>query len=327
MSAERSRDTEHMPADVAEVMRKAVRLEWITIAVLVGIVIIVYLAMGNSQAMKTAWIEDMLSFIPPIAFLIGVRVTRRPADAKHPFGYHRAIGISHVVAATALVVMGAILIGDSALKLIRIEHPTIGGIQVLGTTIWMGWLMMAAMVVTAIPPIILGRMKLKLAPQLHNKVLYADADMNKADWMTSLSALVGVAGIGLGWWWADAAAAIIIATSILKDGIGNLRAAVAGLIDARPTTFDSKHTHPLVDEVDAHLQQVDWVRSAAARIRDEGQVFHVEGFLVPETPGAATPENLEAVRRQLFDLDWKIRDVTLSPVTELPNVLETQPEA
>jgi hypothetical protein len=51
-----------------------------------------------------------------------------------------------------------------------------GGIQLFGTTVWTGWLMMAAMVVTAIPPVILGRQKLRLAPVLHNKVLYADAD-------------------------------------------------------------------------------------------------------------------------------------------------------
>jgi divalent metal cation (Fe/Co/Zn/Cd) transporter len=67
---------------------------------------LVFLVLGNSQAMKTAWIEDMLSFIPPIAFPIGVHFIRRPATPGQPFGYHRAIGISHLVAATALTVMG-----------------------------------------------------------------------------------------------------------------------------------------------------------------------------------------------------------------------------
>jgi divalent metal cation (Fe/Co/Zn/Cd) transporter len=146
--------------------------------------------------------------------------------------------------------------------------------------------------------------------------------MNKADWMTSLSATVGVAGIGLGWWWADAAAAIVIATSILRDGIANLRAAVAGLIDARPTSVDNKEPHPLLGEIDAYLRSLDWVHTAAARVRDEGQVFHVEGFVVPEPLETATPERLEAARAGLLGLDWKIRDAVVATVPKLPDVLE-----
>lgn len=322
MALHRDVDDEALPEEIARAVRQAIRLEWVTIVALLGIVVLVYLVLGNSQAMKTAWIEDLLSFIPPIAFLIGLHLTRKPATAARPYGYHRAIGVAHVVSATALCVMGGILIFDSALKLIMAERPTIGGVELFGTTIWLGWLMMGAMLVTAIPPVILGRMKLKLAPVLHNKVLYADADMNKADWMTSLSAMVGVAGIGLGWWWADSAAAIVIATSILKDGITNLRAAVAGLIDARPTTVDNKEPHPLLDDIDAALHALPWVRTAAARVRDEGQVFHVEGFVVPRTAEAATPERVEEAQAKLFDLDWKIRDVVITPVGEVPQVLE-----
>ena len=61
----------------------------------------------------------------------------------------------------------------------------------------------------------LGRAKMKLAQKLHDKVLYADADMNKADWMTAVAAMVGVAGIGIGLWWADSVAALVISASIL----------------------------------------------------------------------------------------------------------------
>lgn len=323
MGATPDADNELLPEEVSENLRKAVRWEWVTIGALMVIVVLVYLVLGNSQAMKTAWIEDMLSFVPPIAFLIGVRVTRKPATAERPYGYHGAIGISHVVAATALAVMGGYLIVDSALKLVLAEHPTIGGISLFGTTIWLGWLMIAVMVLTAIPPVILGRMKLKLAPPLHNKVLYADAAMNKADWLTAVAVIVGVTGIGLGWWWADSAAAIIVAVSILKDGIANLKASVAGLIDARPTTFDNEEPHPLLGEIDAYLRNLDWVHTAGARVRDEGQVFHVEGFVVPRVPGGATPERLESARAGLQRLDWKIRDVVVAAVTGIPAVLET----
>ncbi|KRF08963.1 cobalt transporter [Arthrobacter sp. Soil782] len=314
-------DNEILPKEVEDHLHKAVRLEWITIAAVLGIVVIVFLSMGNSQAMKTAWIEDMLSFVPPIAFLIGVRMTRRPATAGHPYGYHRAIGVSHMVAASALCVMGGFLIFDCLKALIAAEHPTIGAMNLFGTPVWSGWIMIAAMVITAIPPVILGRLKLRLAPPLHNKVLYADADMNKADWMTSVAAIVGIVGIGLGWWWADAAAALVIAFSIMKDGITNLRAALAALMDARPTTVDNATVHPLLGKVNAYLRDVEWVSAGAARLRDEGQVFHVEGFVVPKQDEKATAERLDAIREGLLTMDWKIRDVVVTAVNEVPSVL------
>ncbi len=311
-----------VPDEVALAMRKAVRLEWATIGTLLVTVSLIFLVLGNSQAMKTAWIEDMLSFIPPIAFLIGVRVAGRPASAERPFGHHRVIAVSHLVAATALAAMGGFLIVDSAIKLITAEHPTIGGITLFGQTFWLGWLMIAAMVVTSVPPVILGRMKLKLAPQLHNKVLFADADMNKADWMTGVAVIVGITGIGLGLWWADATAALIVAFSILRDGLKNIRAAVKGLVDARATTFDDKEPHPLLGQVDDYMRGLDWTEDTGARMRDEGQVFQVEAFVVPKQPDSISLRQLEEAQDGLKDLDWKINDAVIIPVTRIPSVAQ-----
>jgi divalent metal cation (Fe/Co/Zn/Cd) transporter len=61
------------PPDQQRALRKARRLEWITIAYLVSAIGILALVLGSSQAMRTAWAEDILSLIPPIAFLIAMR--------------------------------------------------------------------------------------------------------------------------------------------------------------------------------------------------------------------------------------------------------------
>ena len=50
-------------------------------------------------------------------------------------------------------------------------------------------------------PVIFGHLKMKPPKMLHDKTLYADAMMNKADWMTGLAGIVGILGIGMGWWW------------------------------------------------------------------------------------------------------------------------------
>jgi len=310
-----------LPDEEQAALRRAVRLAWLTIAFLVTAVTAVYLAMGSSQAMKAAWMEDMLSFIPPIAFLVAVHRTRKPPTAEHPYGYHRAVGVGHLVAATALVAMGAFMVYDSTSGLIKAEHPPVGLIEVGGVVMWSGWLMIAVLAYTAVPPVLLGRAKMPLARQLHDRVLYADADMNKADWMTAVGAIVGILGIGLGLWWADAAAALFISGSILYDGVTNLRVAVGALMDARAQTFDGEDPHPLVPEIDDRLTQLPWVASARSRVRDQGHVFHVESFVVPVAGHSPTMAEMAEAREAVVALDWKVDDVVLVPVEELPEQL------
>ena len=310
-------DTE-LPERQAATLRKAIRLEWVTIAFLAVAITIVGLVAGNSQAMKVAWAEDMLSLAPPIAFLIAVRIIRKPPTAKRPYGYHRSVGVAHLVAGVALFTMGGFLIFDSAVGLVTAEHPSIGSVQLFGQIFWLGWLMLGAMVLTGIPPVILGRMKIKLAEELHDKVLYADAEMNKADWMTALATFIGVAGIGIGWWWTDAVAALFVSLSILSDGVKNMRSSILDLTDIRATTFDNKKPHPIIEKVEDYLRGLDWVAEVGARTRDEGHVFHVECFVVPREGHEPSVNQLDDARRGIADLDWKLHDVVIIPVPKLP---------
>ncbi len=316
--ADRSFGDEPLPPEQQRALDRAIKVEWFGMAYLASTVVIVYLVMGSSQAMKVAWIEDLLSFIPPIAFLIAVRRAQRPPDPDFPYGHHRAVGAAHLAAAVSLLIMGGFLVQDSLMGLIRAEHPPIGTLYLFGHTIWSGWLMIGAMVYAAVGPIILGRLKMRLAEPLHDKVLYADADMNKADWMTAASAIVGVAGIGVGLWWLDAAAAIFISAGILHDGWKNLRNAVRGLLDARARTFDDGEVHPLVARVQEHVAAVPWVRYAGVRARDEGHVMHVEIFVVPQVDHALDVDELQRLRDEICGFDWKLQDVVIVPVPRVP---------
>jgi divalent metal cation (Fe/Co/Zn/Cd) transporter len=187
--------------------------------------------------------------------------------------------------------------------------------------IWLGWLMIGVMALIAVPPIFIGRAKLKLARDLHNKLLYADADMNKADWMTAVGSIVGVTGVGVGLWWLDYVAALFIASSILYDGFRNLKAAVLDLMDERAKTFDDKKPHPVGREVEEYLRSLPWVAEAGCRTRDEGHVFHIEAFIVPRRGLPPSMEKLEAAKEACIETDWKVQDIVLVLVSELPAVV------
>jgi cation diffusion facilitator family transporter len=293
-----------LPRELEEQQRRAVRLEWITLAYMLSAVVLLFLTLGQSQAMKAAWIEDLLSLLPPTAFLIASRIRKRDPSAKFPWGLHRAVTVAYVFAALALLAMGGYVFIDSAIKLIRAEHPPIGVIPLFGEEVWLGWAMIAALVYSGLPAVFLGRAKLRLADDLHDKVLYADAQMNKADWMTVSAAIVGIIGIGFGLWWADAVAALFISVDIVHDGWKNVRAAVHDLMDARPRRHDAREYHPIVERMNAELSDCGWVERGAVRLREEGHVFTGEVLVVPRasarTDGADVMRRLEELGEHLL---------------------------
>jgi len=307
-----------LPAEQQQAIRKAVRWEIFTIVYTSVTIAVIALVVGESQAMRTAWIEDMLSLIPQVAFLAALIFVRRRPTRKHPYGLHRAMGVGHLVAGVALLAVGLNLAIEAVTGLLAGEHPTIGTVQLFGQTIWLGWLMVAVMAVVIIGPVFFyGPAKSKLAPVLHNKLLYADADMAKADWQTTVASIVGVLGVGVGIWWLDGAAALFISLGIIWDGFRNTRTAIVDLMDQRARTYDSKNPHPLAADIVSYLRSRPWVSQAAVRMRDQGQVFHIEAFVVPRRGKVATAE-LSAAAAGIADLDWKVQDVVVAPVERLP---------
>lgn len=296
-----------LPAELEPVLRKAKRLEWATLFFMTTIVVVIYLAMGSSQAMKAAWIEDILSFVPAIAFLVSARFVHRPANEEFPYGYHSAVSIAFLAGSVALTIFGLFIFIDSALGLIRQEHVSIGGMVVFGRPVWGGWVMIAALVYSAIPPLILGHMKQEPARQLHDKTLMADSDMNRADWLTAGAGVAGILGIGIGWWWADAVAAGIISLDIIHDGFKNLKRVVSDLMDQEPTEVDGELSD-VPDRVLQALRGLPWIVDVDLRLREEGHIFAGEVFLTAADLDDVAAR-LEEARRVAHDVDWRVRDL------------------
>ena len=272
----------NLPERILALRRRAERLEWWSIAWTISVIAVMGAAMGSSQAMKTAWIEDCLSLIPPAVFLISARIERRPPSSRFPNGFARAPGVAFAIAATALTALGATLLVDSVLGLVAQDHATVGNVVLLGREVWLGWVMVVAQVYSIVVPLVLGRLKLPVAKALADKTLFTDAQTQKANWMTGIAGIGGVIGIGLGWWWADALAAGLIALDILNDGIRGLRSATAELVDGAPRELDSLE---VADEANAlHAALTNRFPGAEVRLRETGRVIgaQVVGAKPPE---------------------------------------------
>lgn len=288
-------------------MRNAKRLSWWQIGWTGMIVVMMSLVLGQSQTMKTAWIEDMLGFVPPIAFLLAARLERLGRSTRFPFGFARANGIGFFVSAVALMTVGAVLLWNSAMTFASGEHATVGSVRLLGRDIWLGWLMLAAQIIALLPPLVIGRKMLPLAERLNDKLLHTNALMNKANWLTGAAGIAGVTGLGLGFWWADALAAGLISLDIINDGWKSIRASSAELIDGAPRALGG----PGVSGDATALKEVLERRfpSGTVLMRETGRLIHAEvhGVAVPDPP--PSPRDLWPCGE---DSAWRLAQVTFS---------------
>ena len=312
MSIARRPPPRPLPGPQQEALRKAERLCWWSLLWISLVSALMFLAMGGSQAMKTALVEDLLSLVPPIAFLVASRFRRKGVDEEYITGRERAFDVNFLISAVALTGVGLALVYDSLHTLLTATRPVVGSVVVAGHVLWQGWLMMGALLVSAVPPMILGRRKLALAKQLSLKPLHTDADMGKADWMTAAAGIVGVAGIGFGLWWADAVAALAIAGSILHDGATNLRGAVRDLHDARPQKLERDDPDPLPDRLCAEISALPWMDGCGVRLHEEG--LHLSGIILLRNR-TLTAAQVEEVRAIAQAVDWRLDQIDVSIAT------------
>ena len=304
------------PPEQQEQRRREARLSWLSIALLTSTAIVIYLALGQSEAMKTAWIEDLMGLIPPAVILVALRLENRKPTERFPYGYFRVLSIAFLVTSAILTLAGLWLLYDAVMKLIGGERPPVGTMTLFGHDLWSGWAMIAALAYCVAIGILLGRLKQPVADKLTDRALAADADMNKAGWMSEGAAIVGILLIGFGFWWGDSVAAAFISLNIVRDGWVNLRQVVADLMDETPTKLGGQELESLPQRVRKAAETIPWVEKAAVRLREHGHVIAGEVFVVPRSDEVRVRE-VEAASEELTRLDWRLYTLTVMPVSAL----------
>lgn len=319
-----------VPPHLKPVLRKTKRLEWVTIIYMLTVIGVMFLTMQSSQAMKAAWLEDVLSLVPATVYLVAYSLfDKRPPGSKYPYGFHKVFTVAFLLGSFALLGIGLFVFYESVTSLVSADKPTIGQVQVFGKTMWMGWVMIAVLLYSFVPAFFLGRAKHKPSKQLHNKILFTDANTQKADWQTGLAAIAGIIGVGFGFWWADAAAAIIIAVNVIKDGFERTREAIADIMEQIPTDIDSSNPMKLVFDLHHYFKNLSWVADVRIRMRECGQVMFGEVFIIPKRTIKSPESLMEKIDEAYYgakSLDWKIHDLTIQPVKAFRDENENQDE-
>lgn len=297
-----------LPDELRDVMRRAIRLEYWNLFWTATIIATMGLVLGQSQTMKTAWIEDTLGIVPPIMFLVAAHFELRGQRSdRFPFGFERANGLGFFVAAVSLTCVGVLLLFNALMALATTEHATVGSIVIFGREIWLGWLMVAAQIYALVPPMLIGRKELPLAEKLNDKLLHTDALMNKANWLTGAAGLAGIIGLGIGWWWADSVAAAIISLDVINDGIKALRSSTAELIDGAPRALSDPTLSEDAQALGKRLKEE--FPGATIRLRETGRLIRAEVHNTHPPQKARHPRHYWPAE----DRSWRLAQVSFVP--------------
>ena len=177
--------------------------------------------LAHSAAMVSDAVHSASDVFSGLIVLLGLRVAARDADKEHPYGHERFECVAALVLAAVLAVT-AIFIGLSAFR--RLSDP--GELQVPGVLA-----LVAALVSIAVKEG-LFRCTRRVAKRVGSPALMAGAWHHRSDALSSVGALIGVAGAMLGFPAADAAASLVICVFIGKAALDIFLDAIRGMVDS-----------------------------------------------------------------------------------------------
>jgi cation diffusion facilitator family transporter len=178
----------------------------------------------SSEGLQADGLNNTTDIISSVAVLIGLRISRKPADQDHLYGHYRAESIASLIASFIMVTVGiqVIISGVQSIFTRQGETPDLVS----------AWVAIAC----AIAMYGVYRYNLNLGKKINSSSIKAIAYDNRSDALVSIGAFVGIIGAQLGFPFIDTIAGIIVGVIICKT--------------AWSIFFEASHT--LTDGFDIH---------------------------------------------------------------------------
>lgn len=213
-----------------------IRTSWI------GIVANVFLAgfkaavglLANSVAIVMDAVNNLSDALSSVITIVGTKLSERPADRKHPFGFGRIEYFSAIIIAVIVLSAGVTSLIESAKKIFYPTQP-----EYTTTTL-------VVIIVAIIVKLVLGRYVKNKGEALSSDALIASGSDALFDAVITLATLVS-AGIMLVWGVSlDGILGVLISIVIIKAGVEMLSSPVNELLG---TSISSELTQQIKKEV------------------------------------------------------------------------------
>ena len=177
---------------------------------------------AHSGAMISDAVHSASDVFSTIVVIIGIRISSRKSDKEHPYGHERMECLAAIVLATILAVTGLGIGYGAAGKILSGDYADI---VVPGRLA-----LVAAAASIAVKESMYWYTRFN-AKKIDSSALMADAWHHRSDALSSVGALVGIAGARLGFPVCDAAASLCICFFIAKASYDIFKDAVDKMVD------------------------------------------------------------------------------------------------
>ena len=192
--------------------------------------------LANSVAIVMDAVNNLSDALSSVITIVGTKLSQRPADRKHPFGFGRIEYFSAIIIAVIVLSAGITSLIESAKKIIYPTQP-----EYTETTL-------IVIIVAIIVKLVLGRYVRNKGVQLNSDALIASGSDALFDAVITLATLVS-AGVMLLWGVSlDGILGALISFVIIKAGIEMLASPVNELLGAR---ISQELVHDIKQEVGA----------------------------------------------------------------------------
>ena len=272
-----------MPTDM-DFEKTATRVSAVSIAGNAALSLFKLLAgvLAHSGAMISDAVHSASDVLSSIIVIIGVKLSVRAPDKEHPYGHERFECVAAIVLAVVLAVTG-LLIG----------YKAFGSIEGRGTQPMPGVLALVAAAVSIVVKEAMYWYTRFFGKRLNSASLMASAWDHRSDALSSVGALVGIAGARMGHPVMEPIASLVICLFILKAAYDIFRDAMGKMVDR---AADAETEKSLTDCVlsEKEVRGVDRLRT-----REFGSRIYVD--LEIRLDGSMTLYDAHAIAERVHD--------------------------
>ena len=238
--------------------------------------------LAHSGAMISDAVHSASDVLSSIIVIIGVKLSVRAPDKEHPYGHERFECVAAIVLAVVLAVTG-LLIG----------YKAFGSIEGRGTQPMPGVLALVAAAVSIVVKEAMYWYTRFFGKRLNSASLMASAWDHRSDALSSVGALVGIAGARMGHPVMEPIASLVICLFILKAAYDIFRDAMGKMVDR---AADAETEKSLTDCVlsEKEVRGVDKLRT-----REFGSRIYVD--LEIRLDGSMTLYDAHAIAERVHD--------------------------
>lgn len=178
--------------------------------------------LARSGAMVSDAVHSASDVFSTVVVMIGIRAARKDSDEEHPFGHERMECVAAIVLAGVLMATGLWIGYEGVNKILSASREAlpVPGLAAL-----------AAALVSILVKEGMFHYTRRAALQTDSDALLADAWHHRSDALSSVGALIGIAGAQLGFPVLDPIASLVICLMIAKAAYDIFRDAVSKMVD------------------------------------------------------------------------------------------------